>query len=181
MIESNLAPFRGAIGVLYPVFLTYKRRKARYETSVILGRHTSASEEDATADKKIERYLPKGELVFPMAQNLGVPCQPVVKKGDRVLMGQKLGDSEAFVSAPVLSSVSGTVKDIALRMTSAGIYEDCVIVENDNLYEKDPSWAPIENYAEADPKEYLKRIREKPGYRFRGSDIPYRSKTFPAA
>ena len=69
---------------------------------------------DATADKKIERYLPKGELVFPMAQNLGVPCQPVVKKGDRVLMGQKLGDSEAFASAPVLSSVSGTVKDIAL-------------------------------------------------------------------
>ena len=134
---------------------------------------------DATADKKIERYLPKGELVFPMAQNLGVPCQPVVKKGDRVLMGQKLGDSEAFVSAPVLSSVSGTVKDIALRMTSAGIYEDCVIVENDNLYEKDPSWAPIENYAEADPKEYLKRIREAGIVGFGGATFPTAVKLSP--
>ena len=88
---------------------------------------------EKTADKKIEEYLPKGELVFPMAQNLGAPCQPVVKKGDRVLVGQKLGDTEAFVSAPILSSVSGTVKEIGLRLTSAGIYENCVLVENDGL------------------------------------------------
>ena len=127
---------------------------------------------DATSDKMIEQYLPKGELVFPMAQNLGAPCQPVVKKGDRVLMGQKLGDSEAFVSAPILSSVSGTVKDIGLRMTSAGIYENCVIIENDNNYEKDPSWAPIENYPEADPKEYLKRIREAGIVGFGGATFP---------
>ncbi len=125
-----------------------------------------------TADKKIERYLPKGELVFPMAQNLGAPCQPVVKKGDRVLVGQKLGDNEAFVSAPVLSSVSGTVKDIGLRMTSAGIYENCVIIENDNGYEKDPSWAPIENYFDADPKEYLKRIRAAGIVGFGGATFP---------
>ena len=52
---------------------------------------------DQTVNKKIEQYLPKGDLVFPMAQSLGAPCQPVVKKGDRVLVGQKLGDSEAFV------------------------------------------------------------------------------------
>jgi electron transport complex protein RnfC len=127
---------------------------------------------DATAYKKIEEYLPKGELVFPMAQNLGAPCQPVVKKGDRVLVGQKLGDTEAFVSAPILSSVSGTVKEIGLRLTSAGIYENCVIVENDGLYEKDPSWAPIDNYAEADPKEYLKRIREAGIVGFGGATFP---------
>lgn len=127
---------------------------------------------EATANKKIERYLPKGELVFPMAQSLGAPCQPTVKKGDRVLVGQKLGDSEAFVAAPVLSSVSGTVKDVGLRMTSAGIYENCVIVENDNNYEKDPSWTPIENYFEADPREYLKRIREAGIVGFGGATFP---------
>ena len=127
---------------------------------------------DQTVNKKIEEYLPKGELVFPMAQSLGAPCQPVVKKGDHVLTGQKLGDSEAFVSAPVLSSVSGTVKEIGLRMTTAGINENCVIVENDNCYEKDPFWVPVENYADVDPKEYLKRIREAGIVGFGGATFP---------
>lgn len=127
---------------------------------------------DETAYKPIEEYLPKGELVFPMAQSLGVPCSPVVKKGDRVLIGQKLGDSDAFVSAPVLSSVSGTVKDIALRLTSAGIYENCVIVENDNAYQKDPSWVPMADYENADPKEYLKRIRDAGIVGFGGATFP---------
>ena len=127
---------------------------------------------DQTVNKNIEEYLPKGELVFPMAQSLGAPCQPVVKKGDRVLVGQKLGDSEAFVSAPVLSSVSGTVKEIGLRMTTAGIYENCVIVENDFSYEKDSFWVPVENYAEADPKEYLKRIRDAGIVGFGGATFP---------
>ncbi len=134
---------------------------------------------DQTVNKNIEEYLPKGELVFPMAQSLGAPCQPVVKKGDRVLKGQKLGDNEAFVSSPVLSSVSGTVKEISLRMTSAGIYENCVVVENDGLYEKDPSWAPIDNYAEADPKEYLKRIREAGIVGFGGATFPTAVKLSP--
>lgn len=134
---------------------------------------------DQTVNKKIEKYLPKGDLVFPMAQSLGAPCQPVVKKGDRVLVGQKLGDSEAFVSAPVLSSVSGTVKDIALRLTSAGIYENCVIIENDNCYEKDPFWAPLENYATADPREYLKRIREAGIVGFGGATFPTAVKLSP--
>ena len=60
-----------------------------------------------TADKEIEVYVPRGDLVFPMSQHIGVPCTPIVKKGDRVLVGQKIADSDAFVSAPILSSVSG--------------------------------------------------------------------------
>lgn len=134
---------------------------------------------DRTVNKKIEKYLPKSDLVFPMAQSIGAPCQPVVKKGDRVLVGQKLGDSEAFVSAPILSSISGIVKDIALRLTSAGIYENCVIVENDNSYEKDPSWSPIENYSEADPNEYLKRIRGAGIVGFGGATFPTTVKLSP--
>ena len=67
---------------------------------------------DLTADEKIEYYLPTGELVFPMPQNIGAPNAPVVAKGDRVLVGTRLGNNDAFVSAPVLSSVSGTVKAV---------------------------------------------------------------------
>ena len=66
---------------------------------------------DLTVNEKIVDYLPVGELVFPMAQNIGAPNQPLVKKGDAVLAGQKLGGNDAFVSAPILSSVSHGHRD----------------------------------------------------------------------
>ncbi|MDL2298349.1 electron transport complex subunit RsxC [Synergistaceae bacterium OttesenSCG-928-D05] len=132
-----------------------------------------------TADKKIEQYLPLGDLVFPMAQNLGAPCKPVVKKGDAVLAGQKLGDTEAFVSAPVLSSVSGTVKEIGLKLTSSGILEESVVVENDGRYELDPSWQPLPDYEQIDPKEYVKRIRDAGIVGFGGATFPTAVKLSP--
>ncbi|MDO5116707.1 MAG: electron transport complex subunit RsxC [Synergistaceae bacterium] len=134
---------------------------------------------DLTVSEGIERYLPRGELVFPMAQNIGAPCSPVVAKGERVLVGSRLGNNDAFVSAPILSSVSGTVKDIAMRLTTPGIYENCVIVENDGLYEMAPEWKPLENYETADPKEYLKRIREAGIVGFGGATFPTAVKLSP--
>jgi len=134
---------------------------------------------DLTADSPIEFYEPKGELIFPMAQNLGAVCKPVVKKGDKVLAGQKLGDTEAYVAAPVLSSVSGTVKEIALRLTTAGIMESCVVVENDGRYETDPCWQPLEDFWNSDPKVYLKRIREAGIVGFGGATFPTAVKLSP--
>jgi electron transport complex protein RnfC len=134
---------------------------------------------DFNRDSKIERYEPKGELVFPMAQNLGAPCAPVVKKGDEVLVGQKLGNNDAFVSAPILSSVSGKVKDVTLRLTSSGTLEECVVVESDGKYEMDPSWKPLDDYENVDPKEYLKRIREAGIVGFGGATFPTAVKLSP--
>lgn len=136
---------------------------------------------DFTKAEVIEKYLPKGELVFPMSQHIGAPCQPVVKKGDRVLVGQKLGDTEAFVAAPVLSSVSGTVKEVGLRMNGAGSFVQCVVVENDGEYEKDPSWAPLPDYENADPKEYIKVIRAAGIVGFGGATFPTTVKLVPPA
>ena len=129
---------------------------------------------DLTADEKIEHYLPTGELVFPMPQNIGAPNAPVVAKGDR-----RLGNNDAFVSAPVLSSVSGTVKDVTLRMTTPGTFENCVVVENDGLYEKAPEWQPLPDYENIDPKEYLKRIREAGIVGFGGATFPTAVKLSP--
>ncbi|MCC8059114.1 electron transport complex subunit RsxC [Cloacibacillus sp.] len=134
---------------------------------------------DLTVNEEIESYLPKGELVFPMAQNLGAPCSPVVAKGDRVLVGTRLGNNDAFVSAPILSSVSGTVKDVTMRMTTPGMLENCVVVENDGLYETAPEWKPLENYESADPKEYIKRIREAGIVGFGGATFPTAVKLSP--
>lgn len=134
---------------------------------------------DLTVDSPIEQFQPKGELVFPMAQSIGAPCAPVVKKGDRVLVGQKLGDTEAFVASPVLSSVSGTVKEIGLRMTTGGLMENSVIVENDGLYETTPDWQPLPDYENIDPKEYLKRIRDAGVVGFGGATFPTAVKLSP--
>lgn len=134
---------------------------------------------DATAGSPIEFCAPSGELVYPAAQSLGAPSAPVVKKGDAVLVGQKLCDTDAFVAAPVLSSVSGTVKEIGMRLTTAGIMENCVIVENDGQYEMDPSWQPLPGYEDIDPGEYLKRIREAGIVGFGGATFPTAVKLSP--
>lgn len=47
------------------------------------------------------------KVVIPLHQHTGAPCEPLVKVGDPVKTGQKIGDSEAFVSAPVHASISG--------------------------------------------------------------------------
>ena len=72
-------------------------------------------------DKPIREVLPKGELVYPLSQHIGAPCKPLVKKGDQVKVGQLIGDTDAFVSAPIHSSVSGTVKEIStIRSVTGG-------------------------------------------------------------
>ena len=90
---------------------------------------------EATSSKPIEVLMPQGELIFPMSQHIGSPCKPLVKKGDRVLVGQKIGDETGFVSSPIHSSVSGIVKSIEERMTFRGIRDTCIVIENDFAYE----------------------------------------------
>ena len=111
-----------------------------------------------TADKAIEPLLPAGDLVYPLSQHIGAPCAPVVAKGDRVLVGQKIADTDAFVSAPIFASVSGTVKEIGLRQTIPGSMDPCVVVENDGQYEKAPNLLEELGH-KPKPEEYVKLIR----------------------
>ncbi len=53
------------------------------------------------------------QILIPLSQHIGAPNEALVNPGDRVELGQKIGGSEAFVSAPVHSPVAGTVKEIA--------------------------------------------------------------------
>ena len=82
-----------------------------------------------------EKYLPKGDLAILVSQHIGAPAKPIVKKGDHVLAGQKIAEAGGFVSAPIHSSVSGTVKGIEKRLTAVGAMGDAIIIENDGLYE----------------------------------------------
>ncbi len=91
---------------------------------------------DLSKDKPIQEVLPKGDLVYPLSQHIGAPAKPIVEKGERVLVGQKIAESGGFVSAPVYASVSGTVKAIEPRRVVTGDSVMSIIVENDGLYEE---------------------------------------------
>ena len=84
-----------------------------------------------TNKKRIVVLQPPETLIFPLSQHLGAPCTPCVKVGDRVLKGQKIADSEAFVSAPIHSSVSGTVKAIKPCPVPNGSMVESIIIQND--------------------------------------------------
>ena len=71
-------------------------------------------------DAPIKEVLPKGELVFPLSQHIGAPATPIVAVGDSVKKGQKIAEAGGFVSSPIYSSVSGTVKKIEPRRVAVG-------------------------------------------------------------
>ena len=106
-------------------------------------------------------YMPvPSQVVIPMTQHIGAPCKPLVKKGDHVYKGQKIGDSDAFVTAPVHSSISGTVKEIKQIMLTGGQLIDAVVIDSDGLNELDPNIVPP---AEVKTKDDLVRIARDSG------------------
>ena len=66
-----------------------------------------------------------------MSQHIGAPCKPLVNKGDYVKVGQLIGDVDAFVSAPIHSSVSGTVTAIEEQRSAVGGSDTLVVIETD--------------------------------------------------
>ncbi len=95
---------------------------------------------ELSMNQPVEVLMPGKELVYPLAQHIGAPANPVVAKGDRVLVGQIIAESSAFISANVISSVSGTVKDITPRLTASGALCKSIVVENDGAYETVPGF-----------------------------------------
>ncbi len=68
-----------------------------------------------TEDRAIEPGPSARQLAILLSQHIGAPAQPLVKKGEVVQAGQKIGDCQAFIGAPVHAPVAGKVKDIALQ------------------------------------------------------------------
>lgn len=97
------------------------------------------------------------QVVLPMQQHAGAPCTPLAKVGDSVLIGQKIADSNAFVSAPIHASISGKVSAIQKVMLPGGQYTDAVVIDSDGEMKASPDIAPPKvNNAE----ELVKAIRE---------------------
>lgn len=100
------------------------------------------SHEKHTAGCATEKMAVPETVCISMAQHIGAPCKPLVAKGDHVKVGQKIGDTEAFVSAPIHSSVSGTVKEISSMRSMAGGEDQVIIIETDGKQEVSEDIAP---------------------------------------
>ena len=132
---------------------------------------------ELSKDHPIEKYLPKGDLVYPLSQHIGAPSVPCVKKGDTVLAGQKIADAGGFVSVPLHASVSGTVKGIEKRLNATGSMVDCIIIENDQQYqETEFQEARLEDLTK---EEILNRIKEGGVVGMGGAGFPTHVKLAP--
>lgn len=133
---------------------------------------------DLSKDKPMKAVLPKGDLVYPLSQHIGAPATPIVKKGDRVLTGQKIAEAGGFVSAPIYATVSGTVKAIAPHRVVTGDNVNCIIVENDGLYEEVeyPEVKPLE---ELSKEEIINLIKEAGIVGMGGAGFPTHVKLSP--
>ncbi len=93
---------------------------------------------DLAAHKGVERAaLPKA-VVIPLQQHIGAPCQPLVKRGDAVEEGQKIGEAVAFVTAPVHASISGKVKAVDKHPYPIGGKVVSVTIEGDGSVKEWP-------------------------------------------
>jgi H+/Na+-translocating ferredoxin:NAD+ oxidoreductase subunit C len=86
---------------------------------------------ELASGKAIKACPVPSEVVIPLQQHIGAPNEPLVKAGDHVDVGQKIGEAEAFVSAPVHSSVAGTVKDIVEVPNFTGAKVKSVVITPD--------------------------------------------------
>lgn len=136
---------------------------------------------ELTEKLNLEKALEPEIVKIPLHQHTGAPCEPLVKIGDRVKIGEKIGQSEAFVSAPVHSSVSGTVKDITKMAIPTGLTVDCVVIESDGLGEVHESVKPRGSLEDLSSKEIIGIIKEAGITGMGGAGFPAHVKFSPPA
>ena len=107
--------------------------------------------------------LPK-QAIFPLGQHIGAPAKPVVAKGDKVKVGTLIAEAGGFVSAPIYSSVSGTVLKVDTSIDATGYRKPCITinVEGDEWEEgidRSDQLESIENHPELTPEEIVNRIK----------------------
>lgn len=114
---------------------------------------------EATAGRPIETLAAPQVVQIPMSMHIGVPAVPLVNVGDHVKLGQKIGDTDAFVSVPVHASVSGEVKSVGMALHPNGTRVMSVVIENDGQDEPEPLARAIE-WQMMSPDEMIALIRE---------------------
>jgi len=108
--------------------------------------------------------LPK-QAIFPLSQHIGKPAKPVVQKGDKVKVGTMIAEASGFVSAPIYSSVSGTVFKIDTAIDATGYRKPVIIInvegdEWEETIDRSDKLETIEAHPELTPEEIVSRVKE---------------------
>ena len=106
--------------------------KQGYKTFAEGGIHPPYNKE-LSSDRTIKAAPVPAEVTIPLQQNIGAPNAPLVSTGDKVAVGQKIGETDAFVSAPVHSSVAGTVKAVEEITNFTGAHVKAVVIAVDTV------------------------------------------------
>ena len=105
------------------------------------------------------------QAVFPLSQHIGAPAKPVVGKGDRVKVGTLLAEAGGFVSAPIYSSVSGTVVKIDTVVDATGYRKPAIFIkaEGDEWEEginRSDQLETLDAHPELTPEEIVERVKQ---------------------
>ena len=119
-----------------------------------------AGHKELSHEEPLHIFDPKGEMVFPLSQHIGKPAKAIVKKGDSVLVGQKIAEADGFVSAPIHASCSGTVKALEKRRILTGQMADCIVIDNDGQFTGVESFAARDDDHTMSNSDILERIQE---------------------
>ncbi|MFC1897474.1 electron transport complex subunit RsxC [Chloroflexota bacterium] len=142
-------------------------------------RGVKLAENKFTAESPIDSLSLPEKVIIPLQQNIGAPCEAVVKRGDKVLIGQKIGDSERFVSAPVHATVSGEISATTTVVNPpTGQLVTALVITSDG----DDTWTklePPEKPEALSAKEILERIREAGIVGMGGATFPTHVKLSP--
>ena len=113
----------------------------------------------ATNEKAIEQLAPPAVVVIPMSMHFGAPCTPLVKAGDHVKVGQKIGEI-AGLGAPIHASVSGVVKAVEPRPYVGGGKVMSVVIENDFQDTWGSVLTPHPDYSKLSCEEIVEIVKE---------------------
>lgn len=122
-------------------------------------------ENKLTADiATVQAELPK-VAVFPTSQHIGAPAKPVVQRGDKVKVGTLIAEAGGFVSAPIYSSVSGTVAKVDTLIDASGYRKPAIYinVEGDEWEEsidRSDKLETLKDHPELTPEEIINRVKE---------------------
>ena len=126
--------------------------------------HRKNTENSATVDFPLP-----ASVKIPMSMTMGAPCKPIVKKGDEVKVGQKIGDSDAPFSAPIHSGVSGKVSAVTEYRTAAGAVCQAIEIETDGSQTVSEEVKPPEV---TDKAGFIKAVRESGACGLGGAGFP---------
>ena len=122
-----------------------------------------------TADcKPVRMPIPK-TVQIPLSMHIGAPATCLVKVGEHIDVGQKIAESSGFVSAPIHSSVSGTVKSIGAVQLIGGKTVETVVIEADGMQTLSPSVTPP---AITDYDSFIAAVRESGSVGLGGASFP---------